>query len=123
MFSNNIDPNDVAQGHLGDCWYCAAISAVAENPKLIERLFITTEYNEEGVYKVRLCKNGEWVVVTVDDYIPCYPDGGPCFLHSTGAELWVALIEKANAKINGNYYSLSGGNLEDGMRDLTGAPT
>ena len=120
---DSIDPNDVSQGHLGDCWWCAAISGVAENPKLIERLFITKEYNPEGVYKIRLCKNGEWIVVTVDDYLPCYPDGGPCFLKAQGPELWVSLIEKASAKVYGNYRALSGGSLHEGLRDLTGAPT
>jgi len=60
VFENGIDPNDVQQGMLGNCWFLAAVASVAENPKLIERLFITKEVNDEGVYKIRICKSGQW---------------------------------------------------------------
>jgi calpain-15 len=108
---------------LADCWILSAAACLAERPKLIERLFITKEYNEMGIYKIRLCKNGEWIVVTVDDYIPCYYNGGPMFSRSTGRELWVLLLEKAYAKLHGHYYSLRFGFTHHGLMDLTGCPT
>lgn len=37
-------------------------------------------------------------------------------------ELWVTLIEKAWAKFNGSYCTLSEIPFEDVMRDMTGAP-
>ena len=79
LFDDGIDPNDINQGALGNCWFLASIASVAENPSLIKRLFITKEYNEQGLYQLRICKNGEWLKVTVDDYIPCYYSGGPMF--------------------------------------------
>lgn len=79
LFENDPDPNDIRQGAIGNCWFLASIAALAESPVLVKRLFITTEYNEFGIYKLRICKNGEWVVVTIDDYIPCYFSGGPMF--------------------------------------------
>lgn len=42
----DIEPNDIIQGCLSDCWLLCAVSAMAERPALIERLFITKEYNE-----------------------------------------------------------------------------
>jgi hypothetical protein len=33
---------------------------LAERPALIERLFITKRVNEEGIYRVKICKNGHW---------------------------------------------------------------
>ena len=66
-------------GILGDEWFLSAVALLAERPALIERLFITKEINSAGLYKVRLCTNGEWMTVTVDDFIPCYPDGEPLF--------------------------------------------
>lgn len=123
LFCDGIDPNDINQGALGNCWFLASIASVAENPALIKRLFITKEYNEQGLYQLRICKNGEWVKVTVDDYIPCYYSGGPMFCRASGDELWVLLLEKAYAKIHGNYCQLRAGFVSHGMADLTGCPT
>jgi calpain-15 len=101
----------------------SALSSLAEMPEHVEKLFITQAYNEEGVYRLRICNNGAWVEVTVDDYFPCMENGGPIFSRSNGNELWVLLIEKAYAKIHGNYYNLRDGYVYEGMKDLTGCPT
>lgn len=100
----------------------ASIASIAENPALVKRLFITKEYNPEGIYKLKICKNGEWVEVTIDDYIPCHLSGGPMFARNQGDELWVLLLEKAYAKLHGDYCQLRSGFLAHGMADLTGSP-
>ena len=100
-----------------------ALASLAEMPYLVERLFITQKYSEEGLYRVKLCKNGDWVEITIDDYFPCTEKGGPIFSRSNGNELWVLLLEKAYAKIHGNYFCLRGGFANEGMMDLTGSPT
>ena len=100
-----------------------ALASLAEMPYLVERLFITQKYNEEGLYRLKLCKNGEWMEVTIDDYFPCTLNGGPIFSRANSNELWVLLLEKAYAKIHGNYYTLRGGFANEGMMDLTGSPT
>lgn len=100
-----------------------ALASIAEIPGLIERLFITKEYNEEGFYRLKLCKNAEWVEVIVDDYFPCFPNGGPIFTKAHGNELWVLLLEKAFAKLHGNYKTLVGGWPHEALMDLTGCPT
>ena len=123
LFEGDINPNDIIQGYLGNCWFLAAIAAVAETPELIRRLFITDKYNEFGIYKLRICKNGEWVVVTIDDYFPCYLDGGPVFSQPNGNELWLILVEKAYAKLHGNYNQLNLGFINHAMMDLSGCPT
>eukprot|EP00357_Protocruzia_adherens_P011223 CAMPEP_0115030694 /NCGR_PEP_ID=MMETSP0216-20121206/37993_1 /TAXON_ID=223996 /ORGANISM="Protocruzia adherens, Strain Boccale" /LENGTH=823 /DNA_ID=CAMNT_0002408007 /DNA_START=44 /DNA_END=2515 /DNA_ORIENTATION=+ len=122
VFFETIEPNDIKQGALGDCWFMSALASLAERPALVERLFITKEYNQNGVYRVKLCKNGEWVSVTIDDFFPCYPKGSPIFSRAQGNELWVLLLEKAYAKLHGNYLLLRGGFASEGMIDLTGCP-
>lgn len=92
-------------------------------PSLVERLILTDEVNEEGVYRVKICKNGEWQEVVVDDYFPCYPNGSPMFSRANGHELWVLLLEKAYAKVHGSYKSIVGGLPHQAMMDLTGCPT
>jgi calpain-15 len=123
VFSDSIDPNDIRQGFLGNCWFLCAVACLAERPALVKRLFITKEYNEEGIYRLRICKNGEWTLVTVDDYIPCSYNAGPMFAHSNGDELWVLLLEKAYAKLHGNYIALKSGFSYHAMIDLSGCPT
>ena len=38
---DEIQPDDIEQGQLGDCYYLAAISAIAEYPERLERLLLT----------------------------------------------------------------------------------
>mmetsp|Transcript_3680 Transcript_3680/g.3609 ORF Transcript_3680/g.3609 Transcript_3680/m.3609 type:complete len:142 (-) Transcript_3680:1542-1967(-) len=123
VFDKSIEPADILQGVLGDCWFLCAVACLAEMPSLIERLFLINEYNEEGVYRVKICKNGEWREIVIDDHFPCYPNGQPFFSKGHGNELWVLILEKAYAKIHGTYKNIVGGIPHEAMMDLTGCPT
>jgi calpain-15 len=90
---------------------------------LIEKLFVNKVANQEGIYRVRLCKNGEWQQVTVDDYFPCTESGVPVFTVTEGNDLWIMILEKAFAKLAGSYLALRGGFAHEGLQDLTGCPT
>ncbi len=46
---DGIEPNDIGQGALGDCWFCCALASVAEEPKEIERLFVTKKTSANGM--------------------------------------------------------------------------
>lgn len=84
---------------------------------------MTKEANAEGIYRVRICKNGVWVDVLVDDLLPCEPLGGTLFAGCMNNEIWIALLEKAYAKVHGSYYLLQGGFVSEALQDLTGCPT
>mmetsp|Transcript_7623 Transcript_7623/g.995 ORF Transcript_7623/g.995 Transcript_7623/m.995 type:complete len:88 (+) Transcript_7623:551-814(+) len=87
MFLGDIEDSDINQGQLGNCWFLTCLSAIASKRKFINNIFISQEYQPKGFYRLRLCVHGEWQNVTIDDYIPCYTDGGPVFSHSNGSEL------------------------------------
>lgn len=66
-----ITPYDIVQGILGDCYFLSALSSLAINPERILKLFITRIVNPYGIYCVKICYDGEWKAVYVDDSIPC----------------------------------------------------
>ena len=109
VFRKEIEPVDVKEGSLGDSWFLGAVASLAEKPQLLEKLFVNKIYNEEGIYRVRLCKNGEWQSVTIDDYFPCFYNSGPIFSTTPENELWLLILEKAYAKLHGSYLALRGG--------------
>lgn len=120
LFSGSVNSSDVCQGRLGDCWFLSAV-AVLTDVSRISDVIITPEYNEEGIYTVRFCIQGEWVPVIVDDWIPCESPGKPAFATSKKRnELWVSVLEKAYAKLHGSYEALEGGLVQDALVDLTG---
>ena len=57
VFSDSIVPCDIHQGALGDCWYLAALAALAEQPELIRGLFSSEHHSSVGVYEVVCFKN------------------------------------------------------------------
>jgi calpain-15 len=123
LYEDGISPLDIQQGGLGNCWFCCALSTLAEHPEMIERIFISKDVNPTGIYRLRICKSGSWYQVTLDDFFPCSADAGPIFSCNHGNELWVLLIEKAYAKLHGSYHALKAGRASDALEDLTGFPT
>ena len=69
---DGIDPADLMQGSLGDCWLISAISTLAEYPEAVKKLFVTQEHNEIGQYVLRLwCEAyADWIHVKVDSFVP-----------------------------------------------------
>jgi hypothetical protein len=50
LFVNGVEPGDVLQGSLGDCWFLGPLSVVADKAELLNKIFITTAINNYGVY-------------------------------------------------------------------------
>jgi len=120
-----ISPNDIEEGLLKDGYFLSAVAALAEEPSLIQRLFLTEESNKVGLYAIWLCDSGTWKPILLDEYIPCNERSGsyfPIFAQSTNDDLWISLLEKAYAKIYGSYVNIEGGSCQHALRDLTGAP-
>ena len=59
VFEGDIEPNDIKQGSLGDCYFLSSLSVISERPNRISNLFVTKEVNNEGIYAINITKNGE----------------------------------------------------------------
>jgi calpain-15 len=110
---NNTKASDIQQGYIGDCWLLSPLSVLAENPTFLHRT-IVNKVSNDGYYQVRLCHNGEWKSVEIDDFFPCNFNNSLLFSKAIRKQLWVPLIEKALAKLNGCYENLIGGTNSEG---------
>ena len=121
VFHDGVLDDDILQGALGDCYFLSAIAGLCKFPKLIEKLFYFKEKSEEHCYGVYFCINGSWELVLVDDYVPCSGRYAKRFAFSSanGNELWVVLLEKAWAKINGSYAKVGCGGLPHEVFEVT----
>jgi len=140
--------NDCKQGNLGDCWLISAMSVLVTrdellvggrrgmeyDPDMIVDKDIASilsngvyppifhRYRSRGLFVIRIFKNFQWVYVLLDERIPVnirtkQPVFGSC---RDPHEMWVALIEKAYAKLHGCYGNLQSGYIDEGIQELTG---
>ena len=124
IFEGKIEMEDINQGQLGDCYFLTACASLSNYPYLIKEKFRTDEYNEECYYEIIMFLDGEWQVVFVDDYFPWSDEiDNFCYAQSHGDELWVMILEKAWAKVNGGYALINGGLVKDPLIAFTGFPS
>ena len=121
----DVSFHDPMQGGLGDCWIIAASSVVAQDPIRIKNIFEVDSLNYAGVYAVTLHLMGVPVTITIDDYLPFINKGRDFLLYARNGPdgaLWMPILEKAAAKLYGNYEVMVGGHMGPAISTLTGAP-
>lgn len=123
VFEGEIDFDDVNQGSVGNCYFLASLSALTEYDQLIVQIFRTLDVQGNGCYEIGMKINGEWKIVILDDYFPCFKSNDkikqPIFSKPKNSELWVMLLEKAWAKINGGYINIISGWATEVLKVLT----
>uniref|UniRef100_A0A0G4HLT5 Calpain catalytic domain-containing protein n=1 Tax=Chromera velia CCMP2878 TaxID=1169474 RepID=A0A0G4HLT5_9ALVE len=133
---DQIDPCDMLQGSIGDCWLITAISSAAEYPQQIRKLFGISEIPDDGKVPIRLWnrERKKWVSVTIDSFIPCWGSktdqwwrksgagARPMYVKPKRSECWMMLLEKAFAKMAGGYATLDGGIPSFAWQAVSGEP-
>lgn len=149
--SKDVDPNDVNQGNLGDCYFLASVASMATTPNFFYG-------NKDSVITIvhpdiKKAKKGQKVgdidmkkiqYFSVRMYLPLdakdgsrtpvnvlvYPSkdliGSSQLKYAQKAdsgELWVAIVERAFAEIRGGYDQLNGGFAEEGYALLMNKTT
>lgn len=125
FISDGVTKFDIKQGQLGDCWFLASVALLAEHEDLFNQVvlpnqgFEADQYN--GMFVFRFWQYGKWINIIVDDLLPTIYGGQLLFVSSTDPnEFWVALLEKAYAKLYGCYAAIVGGFIPEALQDLTG---
>lgn len=91
IFNDKVEPNDIKQGLLGDCYFLAGLAALAERPDRIFNLFLLREINNVRYFSVKLLYKGKWMTIDMDEYIPFF-NGQPAFSQAVGNQLWVTIL-------------------------------
>jgi hypothetical protein len=102
LFGANGAPSvsDINQGAVGDCYFVAALGAIANQaPSAIESMFVD---NGNGTYGVRFYLGGTPVYVTVDSQL--VSQGGSLLFDRSTTDLWAGLAEKAFAELDSSGY-------------------
>ncbi|CCO35602.1 Calpain-1 catalytic subunit [Rhizoctonia solani AG-1 IB] len=148
FFIDGANSSDVAQGGLGDCWFLSAVSTVATMEGLINRICVHRD-EQVGVYGFLFYRDSGWVDIIIDDLlytrIPKFEElfdaqqeiyhydkdkfdararvGGKTLYFSrskTENETWLPLLEKAYAKMYGDYEALNYGWNSEAIEGMTG---
>jgi len=130
LFVDGAGSGDVTQGEVGNCWFVAAASCLANEKQIWTK--VIPDYKEQdwdatdpkkdygGIFHFNIWRYGEWIDVVIDDQLPTR-DGKLIYTHSQSRnEFWSALLEKAYAKLFGCYEYLDGGELAEALEDFTG---
>jgi Calpain family cysteine protease len=118
----NVDPSDIHQGSVGDCWLLSGISALAEFDGAVKRLFRKTKnlnrrpLDGPNMYTVTLWDISTWkeVDIEIDERLPVRGGGAGGLLASrpsVDGELWACYLEKALAVHCGGWDKITGGKL------------
>jgi hypothetical protein len=131
LFVNGVSSSDIKQGATGDCYFLAALGALADkNGAAVTTMF---RDNMDDTWTVRFYRlDGTRYIadyVTVDRYLPVNSMGRAIFedfggnFSNGGNELWASLAEKAYAQwARGNSYrNMSGGWSNIVFGEVTGA--
>ena len=129
----DVDPSDIHQGAVGNCWLLSGISALAEFDGAIKKLFRKTKnldqrpFDKPNMYTVTLWDLATWkeVDIKIDERL-CAAPAGSGQIHllaskpSEDGGLWDCYVEKALAIHCGGWDKITGGQCTHAWSLMTG---
>jgi hypothetical protein len=105
---NAITPFNAEQGSVGDCYFVAAVSSLANTPGGQDHLRDMIASNGDGTYTIAF---GDGVEVTVDSDVYVNDGGEPAYGSSASGDFnWFSVLEKGfAARSDNSYEEIAGG--------------
>lgn len=128
-----LQGHQIVQRVVTDCSFVAALEVEAQHDakwgtNLAYAPFYPKDdqgyptWSSNNIYNIRLNFNGKDRCVSIDDRIPCYPDGKPmCAVGAVDGQIqvWLSILEKAYLSLRGGYH-FGGSNSSVDLHALTG---
>ena len=115
IFVEEPDIENVIQGNLNDCYFLSSVASLCSYESFYDKIFHIKYRTKEKAYGINFFLNGKWKLVLIDDYLPCLEKNSKPELFFGSSvienELWVPLLEKAWAKVNGSFINIGRGGL------------
>ena len=100
-----------------------AIKILTKFPGLIKQIFKSEKINQDGFYELYVYTTGQFKILILDDYFPIIKGSNVLrFSKPVKSEIWLLLLEKAFAKLNGGYGSLFSCSISHVIQTFTGFP-
>lgn len=112
------DDSQMSPGAIDDTAFLGAAALLRAAQRTPDDLIVEHDLNV-GIVGVRLFKDGAWTYEIIDDHLPCCNGVMACGLTSSKREVWLALLEKANAKIHGSYEAVQRSTELETLEDIT----
>ena len=109
LISDNMKMEDIVPGQIEDTYFLFAVQNLCKNPGNINKLFEKNiQFKRvDGYYEIIFYINGSQQIICAKS-------------KNNSNEIWISLIEKAWAKINGGYGNIVGGTPMEALECLTG---
>lgn len=122
IYEDIINMDSIKYGRISLNYFYSVLSELANKyPSIFTKIILTKDYNPNGKYEVKLYIDGEFKIITIDDYFPCIKGTNVYyFTRPSNFEIWPLLIEKAWAKVNGGYLNILNLWAGDIFKALTG---
>ena len=109
-----IDYSNFNQGYIGDCYFISCVNALSQIPQLLHYIMGLTDRNTENENPTKFVVNffidGRWEKIYIKDSFPFLENNNELIgVQPKDNELFMMILEKAWAKINGGYDRIEGG--------------
>ena len=125
ILPKKIDYSNFNQGSLGDCYFISCVHDLSSIPQLLNfilrlssedqnnEILLTPSKQKKSCFTVNFFIDGKWKIIKILDKFPVFIlDSGKFELvgvHPKNNELFLMILEKAWAVINGGYDKIEGG--------------